>query len=82
MSDEWGMPWNEPIGFYDSERIYEAMEFLYKGVNFRVEPTGKVGVDTGRDRTLVRCLSCNFIVHPATTGPASRVHQHWEEKHG
>ena len=52
----------------------------YAGHTIQFEPTGMVGVDSGRVRTRVTCLTCppdKSLIHEATTGPQERAANHW-----
>lgn len=40
------------------------------------EVPGETGFNTGRQRYRVRCVTCDVVIHPATTGPVIRVNQH------
>lgn len=46
---------------------------------FRVRATGEVGIDTGRPRFEVYCMTCAELIHEATTGPVTRISQHREQ---
>lgn len=46
---------------------------------FRVTPTNDEGIHTGRRRYKVECISCNKLLHEATTGALERIEQHLRE---
>lgn len=46
---------------------------------FRVTPTLEVGFHTGRRRYKVECVTCEVMLHEATTGPSERIEQHMRE---
>ena len=48
----------------------------------RVEGTGELGLSTGRDRYRVTCLTCDVVVHEATTSATIRCRQHLGGSHG
>lgn len=43
---------------------------------FASTPTGDVGIDSGRPRFKVECLTCNECLHENTTGPSLRIESH------
>jgi hypothetical protein len=43
---------------------------------FRVVATEHVGCDTGRRRYRLECLTCEIVVHEATTGPLWMARSH------
>lgn len=56
--------------------------FIYlNDVEFRVKSTNKRGFHTDRLRYRVDCVTCNVIVHEATTGVAFNVRDHLRERH-
>ena len=52
----------------------ETRDFVLDDHHLRVTATRHLGVDTGRRRYRVECLTCNEVVHVATTGA------HWNMK--
>jgi hypothetical protein len=46
----------------------QARDFMRSDHRLRVTATRHLGVDTGRRRYRVECLTCGEIVHEATTG--------------
>lgn len=54
----------------------QSRDYAEGGHHFRVTATGKLGVDTGRRRYRVECLSCGEIVHEATTGAHANIRYH------
>lgn len=73
------MPWNKPRLHCDAGPT-ERVDFELQGHHFRVTPIDKRGVDTGRRRYLVECLTCEEEIHEATTGPAGMCRQHLEDR--
>lgn len=45
--------------------------------DMRMTPTDLRGIDSGRVRYRVECLTCRVVVHEATTGPIRAVEQHF-----
>lgn len=88
MSDEWIYPWPKPISVYDSDGprekplSYEPLDFDLFGAKLRIHATRQSGIDSDRIRYQVACLTCDEVLHPATTGPSSRFDDHLQEKHG
>jgi len=79
------LPWKEPTGpcsYLIDDGPAEAIEFEVLGVKFEVKPTEHRGCDTGRVRYFVKCLTCNEVLHEATTGPRPNIEGHMEEAHG
>ncbi|HSX22905.1 MAG TPA: hypothetical protein VLE97_09050 [Gaiellaceae bacterium] len=54
----------------------ESRDYAEGGHHFRVTATARLGVDTGRRRYRVECLSCSEIVHEATTGAHANIRYH------
>ena len=42
-------------------------------------PTNYIGMNSGRTRYLVECMTCKVVLHEATTGPLSHVRDHWRD---
>lgn len=68
-----------------SHRIAQAHRHLMYGEmsgaghhEIEVTPTSLRGVDSGRVRYRVVCLTCQVLVHPATTGPDHMARAHRE----
>lgn len=57
----------------------ESRDFAIEGHHMRVTATAEVGIDTGRRRYRVECLSCSEIVHKATTGANWNIGFHVRE---
>ena len=76
------LPWDAPIGAYDTQPREEYPELTVAGVRFSVLRSGDCGIHSGRDRFHVRCLDCEETVHPRTTGPGSLIRGHLQAKHG
>lgn len=49
---------------------------------YEVKDTGDEGSYTMRAKFLVKCLDCNEVVHPCTTGPDFYIEMHEEQSHG
>jgi hypothetical protein len=64
------------IGVVSQEEYEQKLAELHE---FEVLPTEFIGHDTGRRRYWVKCLTCDILVHPATTGPESRKKWHLED---
>jgi len=60
----------------------ESRDYVKDGHHLRVTGTDTFGVDTGRRRYRVECLSCGELVHEATTGPRWNVEVHLRERGG
>jgi hypothetical protein len=43
---------------------------------YLVTPTGESGINTGRPRYRVECLSCGELLHEATTGAVENMEAH------
>jgi hypothetical protein len=43
---------------------------------FASTPTGDFGIDSGRPRFKVECLTCKACLHENTTGPSARIESH------
>jgi hypothetical protein len=74
-------PWPEPQSVYDNSGPSAPTTFRMEGAWLQVTPTNKIGCDTGRTRYWVECLTCNEILHEATTGPKYYIEKHLSEKH-
>lgn len=56
--------------------VGESRDFMLDGHQLRVTATREVGCDSGRRRYRVECLTCNEVVHDATTGPRWNLERH------
>src|SRR5262245_46962030 len=56
-------------------RVGESRDYAVDGHHLRVTATGELGCDSGRRRYRVECLTCDEVVHEATTGA------HWNMRH-
>lgn len=74
-------PWPEPASVYDGAGPSSSIDFEQDGVRLRVAPTNEVGISTGRTRYRVECLTCDTIVHSATTGPGRLLDHHLDDAH-
>jgi len=54
----------------------QSRDFVVDGHHLRVTATSELGIDTGRRRYRVECLTCGEIVHEATTGPRWNMARH------
>ncbi len=77
-------PWPQPISHYDSDGPRnEAVEFEVEGVKMRVDfGEGLLAPDTLRDRYRVLCLTCDEVIHRATTSATIRCEDHLKDSHG
>jgi hypothetical protein len=77
------LPWKQPISHYDSDGPRdEPVEFTIEGITMRVDfGKGELAPTTLRDRYRVVCLTCDKVVHRATTGATVRCEQHFEFDH-
>lgn len=73
------IPWPKPDSIYEDDGPKEEIEFNYHGHRFRVTPTSETGIHTGRTRYHVKCLTCEELIHEATTGPRPMCEQHVKE---
>jgi hypothetical protein len=60
----------------DGLRPGESRDYAIDGHHQRVTATGQVGCDTGRRRYRVECLTCDEVVHEATTGAHENMRRH------
>jgi len=77
-------PWKQPDhSIYGSDGPLDGpVEFEIGGVKMRVEVTDALAPNTLRDRFKVSCLTCDKVIHRATTGASTRCEQHLEDDHG
>lgn len=78
---EWEFPWPRPSSHFDSDGPTQTTVVHLPGADYSVEPTGDTGVDSGRDRFRVECLTCETVLHANTTGPSVRIRQHQRDRH-
>jgi hypothetical protein len=57
-------------------RVSDERSLTLDEHTFRVVATEHVGCDTGRRRYRVECLTCEVVVHEATTGPLHQARRH------
>ena len=57
----------------------QSRDYPDGGHHFRVTATAQLGVDTGRRRYRVECLSCGEVVHEATTGAHANIRFHLKD---
>ena len=79
---ELDLPWKRGKSIYSDNGPAKTVVFEVEGVQFQVSPTNKFGCDTHRRRYRVTCLTCDTIVHEATTGSTSRIEMHLTACHG
>lgn len=73
----WRFPWREPgPGAYDTDGPKERVAFTLDGCDLVVSPTALTGIDSGRGRFRVECLTHDWLIHRATTGPSSWIKAH------
>lgn len=77
------LPWPKAKSHYgDDGPFLERVEFDIKGVRMRVSLTRETGPHTLRSRYRVECVSCNELLHKATTSASARCRDHLKSKHG
>lgn len=67
---------DNPLGFY-TFKIGDKQGRMSE-IIMQINATGDIGSSTGRMRWHVECLTCGEVIHPATTGGASRMEHHLE----
>jgi hypothetical protein len=60
----------------DGLAVGQSRDYMLDGHHQRVTATGEVGIDSGRRRYRVECLTCAEIVHEATTGAFANMERH------
>lgn len=55
------------------------LRVVYEGHRFLVMITNEEGFHTGRARYLVACITCEKLLHEATTGPIENIDRHIRE---
>lgn len=77
-------PWTCPESIYGSDGPIDKdlVEFEVEGIKLRVENANVLAPNTLRDRYRVTCLTCDELIHRATTGATTRCEQHLEDAHG
>lgn len=75
------LPWPRPLSFYDSDGPHERVEVQLEGARYEVAPTKEIGLNTGRIRYFVKCLTCDVVLHEATTGTSQRIAHHEHDAH-
>jgi hypothetical protein len=66
------LPWPEPPTVYDGA----PCEVENEGHRFVVANSGTIGVDTGRTRWRVECVTCTKEIHPGSTSATAQVSRH------
>ncbi len=76
-------PWPQPISIYDSDGPRNrTVEFSVGDVQLRIERTNVLAPDTLRDRFKCICVTCDEVLHEATTGSSIRFRDHLKTAHG
>ena len=75
-------PWDQPTSIFGNDGPDEDVEFEISGVSLKVETTDALAPSTFRDRYKVTCVTCNEILHEATTSATIRCEDHLREAHG
>lgn len=76
------VPWSKPKSIYhDDGPPMDKLEFTLHDVKFRVKRAGVRGIRTLRDRFQVDCLTCDMLVHEATTSATLNVKYHLFDAH-
>lgn len=79
----WKRPTPGPYSHYETDGPTERVRFKPWGdVEIEVTPTAKTGLHSGRTRFHVLCVTCNEVIHEATTGPSSMTESHLAHAHG
>ena len=47
-----------------------------KACQFILASTGEAGINTGRARVRVECVTCDSVIHRGTTAPIERINNH------
>jgi hypothetical protein len=69
------MPWNTPGSVHDDDGAVCDVEV--QGHRFEIRDSGETGVDSGRTRWRVTCVSCdNVLVHPGSTSATAQIAMH------
>ena len=74
-------PWPRPKSAYDDDGPISTVQLAVSGVQFRVVPSGIRGLNSGRMRFMIECLSCPKLVHRATTSAVAQIDTHLREQH-
>lgn len=75
-------PWNPPSSVYNNDGPNEDMEFEIGDVALKVKITEAIAVNTWRHRYEVTCVTCDEILHEATTGASVYLRRHLKKVHG
>jgi hypothetical protein len=80
--EPWRFPWPKPADVYSNNGPPEALEFELNGAKLKITPTAERGFDTGRTRYRCECLTCEEVLHEATSGASYRFRDHLKDRHG
>lgn len=72
----WRPSWLSPLGVYQDAGPVRAESFAIGGHTIAIVPHRERATMTGRRRYFVECVTCDRVLHEATTGPYCRVEQH------
>jgi len=75
------LPWKKPASVYESDGPTHRMAFNIHGAFIQVDPLDERGINSGRMRYRVDCLTCKRVLHEATTGPSSWIRGHLHDEH-
>lgn len=70
------LPWTRPKSIYESDGPLELMNLAFGDIKIRIRPTKHFGPTTLRTRFHVMCITCDEIIHTATTGGGARIISH------
>ena len=69
------VPWNKPGSMHDDDGAVCDVEV--GGHRFEIRDSGGTGIDSGRTRWRVTCVSCdNVLVHPGSTSATAQIAMH------
>lgn len=81
------LPWPKAGSIYEDDGPARDVEFSLHDpmwsceVDFRVQPTKETGIHTLRTRFRVECVSCQSLLHKATTSPTAVIRSHVKSGH-
>ncbi|KKM69511.1 hypothetical protein LCGC14_1450130 [marine sediment metagenome] len=80
----YGLPWKKAESIYgdDGPHTKKPVEFELAGATMRVSATDAIAPSTLRTRYRVECLTCDELIHEATTSATIRCEQHLKDAHG
>ena len=68
------LPWKAPEGWMDDDGADCDVDI--DGHRFVVRDSGGAGMDSGRTRWRVSCLTCGEMVHTGSTSATAQIHMH------